>query len=86
MLILPMLVVNRRVEVVENVAVWCKKVVVWDGVVKNGWSANRPFSYSTIESGSSDIFIHFYTRGSIEWFQSFYQYCAHSKILQNVMK
>ena len=29
--------------------------------------SNRPFSYSTKESGSSDIFIHFYTRGSIEW-------------------
>ena len=28
---------------------------------------NRPFSYSTKEPGSSDIFIHFYTRGSIEW-------------------
>ena len=28
---------------------------------------NRPFSYPTKESGSSVIFIHFYTRGSIEW-------------------
>ena len=28
---------------------------------------NRPFSYSTKEPGSSVIFIHFYTRGSIEW-------------------
>ena len=28
---------------------------------------NRPFSYSTKESGSSDIFIHFYTQSSIEW-------------------
>ena len=28
---------------------------------------NRPFSYSAKEHGSSDIFIHFYTRGSIEW-------------------
>ena len=28
---------------------------------------NRPFSYSTKEPGSSDIFIHFYTRCSIEW-------------------
>ena len=28
---------------------------------------NRPFSYSTKEPGSSDIFIQFYTRGSIEW-------------------
>ena len=29
--------------------------------------SNRPFSYSTKEPGSSVIFIHFYTRGSIEW-------------------
>ena len=29
-------------------------------------TANRPFSYSTKEPGSSDIFIHFYTRSSIE--------------------
>ena len=28
---------------------------------------NRPFSYSTKEPGSSVIFIHFYTRSSIEW-------------------
>ena len=28
---------------------------------------NGPFSYSTKEPGSSDIFIQFYTRGSIEW-------------------
>ena len=28
---------------------------------------NRPFSYSTKEPGSGDIFIHFYTRSSIEW-------------------
>ena len=28
---------------------------------------NRPFSYSTKEPGSSDIFTHFYERGSIEW-------------------
>ena len=28
---------------------------------------NRPFSYSTKEPGSSDIFIQFYTPGSIEW-------------------
>ena len=28
---------------------------------------NRPSSYSTKESGSSVIFIQFYTRGSIEW-------------------
>ena len=42
-----------------------------------GW--NRPFSYSKKEPGSSEIFIHFYARGSIEW------RCAHSKILLNVM-
>ena len=30
-------------------------------------SFNRPFSYSGKEPGSSVIFIHFYTRGSIEW-------------------
>ena len=29
--------------------------------------ANRPFSYSTKESGSSVIFTHFYTRRSMEW-------------------
>ena len=29
-------------------------------------SVHRPFSYSSKESGSSDIFIHVYTRGSIE--------------------
>ena len=28
---------------------------------------NRPFSYSTKESGSRDIFIHFYAQSSIEW-------------------
>ena len=28
---------------------------------------NRPFSYSTKEPGSSDIFIQFHTQGSIEW-------------------
>ena len=28
---------------------------------------NRPFSYSAKEPGSSAIFIHFYTRDSIEW-------------------
>ena len=28
---------------------------------------NRPFSYSTKEPGSSDIFIQFYVQGSIEW-------------------
>ena len=31
------------------------------------YQGNRPFSYSTKEPGSSDIFIQFYTRGSIEW-------------------
>ena len=35
--------------------------------VGNEWVRNRPFSYSTKEPGSSDIFIQFYTRGSIEW-------------------
>ena len=47
---------------------------------------NRPFSYSAKESGSSVIFIHFYTRDSIEWRYSFYHNRAHSKILQNVAK
>ena len=28
---------------------------------------NRPFSYSTKESGSGVIFIHFYTGGLIKW-------------------
>ena len=28
---------------------------------------NRPFSYSTKEPGSSVIFIHSQTQGSIEW-------------------
>ena len=28
---------------------------------------DRPFSYSTKEPGSSVIFMHFYTRDSIEW-------------------
>ena len=28
---------------------------------------NRPFGYSTKERGSNNIFIHFYTRDSIEW-------------------
>ena len=36
-------------------------------ISKQAGCYNRPFSYSTKESGSSDIFIHFYTRGSIEW-------------------
>ena len=47
---------------------------------------NRPISYSAKEPGSSVIFIHFYTRDSIEWRLSFYHYCAHSKILQDVAK
>ena len=47
---------------------------------------NRPISYSTKESGSSDIVIPFYTRGSIRRSQGFYQCCTHSKILLNVMK
>ena len=46
----------------------------------------RPFRYSAKEPGSSVIFIHFYTRDSIKWRYSFYHYCAHSKILQNVAK
>ena len=50
----------------------------------NNKCLNRPFSYSTKEPGSSVIFIHFYTRGSIEWLQSFFHYCSYSKILQNV--
>ena len=47
---------------------------------------NRPFSYSTKEPGLSVIFIHLYTRGSMEWRSSFYHNCTHSKILQNVAK
>ena len=47
---------------------------------------NRPFSYSTKEPGSSDIFIHFDAQGSIEWRWSFNHHCAYSKILQIVMK
>ena len=47
---------------------------------------NRPFSYSTKEPGSSDIFIQIYTRGSKEWRYSFDRNCAHSKTLQIVMK
>ena len=49
-------------------------------------SYNRTFSYSAKEPGWSVIFVHFNARGSIEWHQSFYDYCAHSKILQNVAK
>ena len=48
--------------------------------------SNRPFSYSVKEPGSSVIFIHLHTRGSIDWRLSFYHYCVHSKILQNVAK
>ena len=48
--------------------------------------AHRPFCYSTKEPGSSDIFIQIYTRGSKEWRYSFDRSCAHSKILQIVMK
>ena len=47
---------------------------------------NRPFSYSTKEPGSSDIFIHFDAQGSIEWRWSFDHHCAYSKIRQIVMK
>ena len=47
---------------------------------------NRPFNYSTKEPGSSDIFIQFYTQGSIELCYSFDRNCALSKILQNLMK
>ena len=48
--------------------------------------SNRPFSYSTKEPGSSDIFIHFDAQGSIEWRWSFDHHCAYSKIRQIVMK
>ena len=34
---------------------------------EHDYRRNRPFSYITKEPGSSVIFIHFYTRGSIEW-------------------
>ena len=60
-----------------------KRVVVWRAVEQNLWlifkteisiylskvnfDDNRPFSYSRKEPGSSDIFIQFYTRSSIEW-------------------
>ena len=55
--------------------------------VKLGVSSDhRPFSYSTKEPGSSVIFIHFYTRRSIQWRYSFDPYCANSKILQNEAK
>ena len=53
-----------------------------NGAIKD----NRPFSYSTKEPGSSDIFIQFYTPGSIEWRYSFDRNCPRSKILQIVMK
>ena len=47
---------------------------------------NRPLSYySTEESGSRDIFMHF-IREVDGVALELYQYCAHSKILQNVMK
>ena len=36
------------------------------------------------ESGSSDIFIHFYSKRSIEWRYSLYSCCVNSKILQNI--
>ena len=49
-------------------------------------TCNRPFSYSTKEPGSSDIFIQIYARGSKEWRYSFDRNCAHSKTLQIVMK
>ena len=41
-----------------------------DKTVVRFWEVNklhRPFSYSAKEPGSSVIFIHFYTRDSIEW-------------------
>ena len=37
-------------------------VKIWSSI----WSNNRPCSYSAKEPGSSVIFIHFYTRDSIE--------------------
>ena len=33
----------------------------------SNYRVNRPFSYSAKGPGSSVIFIHFYTRDSIEW-------------------
>ena len=46
-------------------------------IVTNNELSNGPFSYSTKVSGSSDIFIQFHTRGSIEWCQSFDRnFCA----------
>ena len=35
---------------------------------------NVRFSYSTIEPGSNDVFIHFYTKGSTDLHQSFYHF------------
>ena len=37
-----------------------------ESILEQGVYTNRPFSYSMKESGSSDIFIHFYRRGSTE--------------------
>ena len=42
---------------------------------------NRSLTCSTKESGSSDKFIHFYTKFSIEWRYSFHQCCKNEKIL-----
>ena len=72
----------------------CNFAKLLDQVRENSWrmfSHNRAFSYSTKELGSSDNFIHFYTflygmEGSIDWRQSFYRFCLHSKNSTNCIK
>ena len=49
-------------------------------------TSNRPFSYSTKESGSSGIFIHFIRQVRSSGVRGCYGHCAHSKIFQNVNK
>ena len=71
-------------EILKNVEPFCMNFRKFRNRVYE--FVNRPFSYSTKEPGSSDIFIQLYARGSKKWRRSFDHNCKHSKILQNVMK
>ena len=57
--------------------------------ISNSFSNDWIDSYSTKGPGSSHIFIHFYTEGSIKWRCIFFHRCSHSKILrmhQNIVR
>ena len=79
----PVIIININLMLQKQAALEELKFIIFESYHK---TSNRPCSYSTKEPGSSDIFRQFYTRGSTEWRETFDRNCAHSKILQIVMK